>query len=253
VIERTARIVAQTRTRLAGITPDSATRIVSLHDPDARPIAKGRLGKPVEFGYKAQVLDNEDGIVLDYTVEQGNPPDAPQLAHAIGRITQRTGRAPRQATADRGYGEAAVDKDLHDLGVKTVAIPRKGRPGPARQRHEHRPAFRKLVKWRTGAEGRISHLKNRYSWDRGRLDGLTGARTWCGHLRPQPGQAHRPRRDPNRVIRSRKQTRPHRSGLSIAVLVPNPLFQVEVASGAETLATAPRAWPSGRSEQRRIY
>jgi len=95
VIERTARIVAQTRTRLAGITPDSATRIVSLHDPDARPIAKGRLGKPVEFGYKAQVLDNEDGIVLDYTVEQGNPPDAPQLAPAIGRITQRTGRAPR--------------------------------------------------------------------------------------------------------------------------------------------------------------
>jgi IS5 family transposase len=26
---------------------------VSLHDKDARPIAKGRLGKPVEFGYKA--------------------------------------------------------------------------------------------------------------------------------------------------------------------------------------------------------
>lgn len=27
-----------------------ATRRVSLHDPDARPISKGRLGKPVEFG-----------------------------------------------------------------------------------------------------------------------------------------------------------------------------------------------------------
>jgi len=24
-----------------------------MHDPDARPIAKGRLGKPVEFGYYA--------------------------------------------------------------------------------------------------------------------------------------------------------------------------------------------------------
>jgi len=45
----------QTRQRLAGITPDGATRRVSLHDPDARLIAKGRLGKPVEFGYKAQV------------------------------------------------------------------------------------------------------------------------------------------------------------------------------------------------------
>jgi IS5 family transposase len=40
-IERTATIVAQTRSRLAGQMPDSATRLVSLHDPDARPIRKG--------------------------------------------------------------------------------------------------------------------------------------------------------------------------------------------------------------------
>jgi transposase, IS5 family len=73
-IARTARVLAQTRTRLAGVKPDSATRLVSLHDPDARPIAKGRLDKPVEFGYKAQVIDNDDRIVLDHTPETGNPP-----------------------------------------------------------------------------------------------------------------------------------------------------------------------------------
>ena len=39
-IERTASIVAQTRSRLAGQLPDSATRLVSLHDHDARPISK---------------------------------------------------------------------------------------------------------------------------------------------------------------------------------------------------------------------
>ena len=49
-------------------TPDGVTRRVSLHDPHARPIAKGRLGKPVEFGHKAQVVDNDDGIVLDHAV-----------------------------------------------------------------------------------------------------------------------------------------------------------------------------------------
>jgi IS5 family transposase len=47
------RIAEQTRQRLSGTTPDGATRRVSLHDGDARLIAKGRLGKPVEFGYKA--------------------------------------------------------------------------------------------------------------------------------------------------------------------------------------------------------
>jgi IS5 family transposase len=42
-------------------------------------------------------------------------------------------------------------------------------------------SFRGLVKWRTGCEGRIAHLKRRSGWDRTMLDGLTGARIWCGH------------------------------------------------------------------------
>lgn len=181
VIQRTGTVIAQARIRMAGGKPDSATRLVSLHDADARPIVKGRLGKPIEFGYKAQIVDNLDGIVLDHTVEEGNPPDAPQLVPAIERISQRTGQPPRAVAADRGYGEASVDTDLHDAGVKTVAIPRKGRPGSVRQAHERQPGFRRLVKWRTGCEGRISHLKHRYDWDRTRLDGLTGARIWCGY------------------------------------------------------------------------
>jgi IS5 family transposase len=53
LLEVTRRIAAQTRQRLSGSTPPGATRRVSLHDGDARPIAKGQLGKPVQFGYKA--------------------------------------------------------------------------------------------------------------------------------------------------------------------------------------------------------
>lgn len=180
LLTATRKIAAQTRQRVAGITPDGATRRVSLHDPDARPIAKGRLGRPVEFGYKAQVLDNVDGVILDHTVDRGNPPDAPQLAPAVARVIGRTRRRPRTVAADRGYGEARVEDDLHDLGVRTVVIPRKGRPGKARQVVEHRLAFRKTVKWRTGCEGRISSLKRGYGWDRTRIDGLEGARIWTG-------------------------------------------------------------------------
>src|SRR5215472_12831822 len=83
VVGGTQQLVGQTRSRLAGAMPESAHRVVSLHDVDARPIRKGRLGKPVEFGYKAQVVDNADGVILDHTIELGNPVDAPQLAPAI--------------------------------------------------------------------------------------------------------------------------------------------------------------------------
>lgn len=164
----------------AGLFRPRPTRLVSLHDPDARPIAKGRLGKPVEFGYTVQFTDNTGGIVLDYSVHQGNPADAPLLAPAIARVKGVFGKAPGAVTADRGYGEAKVDEALTDLGVATVVIPRKGKPSAARRRVEHGRGFRRLVKWRTGAEGRISYLKRSYGLDRTLLDGLTGARTWCG-------------------------------------------------------------------------
>ena len=90
-------------------------------------------------------------MVLDFTVEQGNPADAPQLSPAVERITRRTGRPPRAVTADRGYGEQKVDDTLHGVGVRTVVIPRKGRPGKARQAEEHRPAFRRTITWRTAS------------------------------------------------------------------------------------------------------
>jgi IS5 family transposase len=179
--ECTRRVAAQTRQRLAGTTPDGTTRVVSLHDADARPIVKGRLGKPVEFGYKAQLVDNEDGVIVDHNIEAGNPPDGPMLAPAIQRITRRAGRAPRAVTADRGYGEQGVEDALRDAGVRYVVLPTKGRPNAARRQIENRRAFRKMVRWRTGCEGRISCAKRDFGLARTRIDGLHGARTWCGH------------------------------------------------------------------------
>jgi IS5 family transposase len=183
-LERTAalmeQIIAQTWLRLSGEIPDGATRVVSLHDADARPIRKGRLGIPVEFGFKAQVVDNADGVVVDHVIVKGNPPDAPMLKPAIERIKTRFGRAPKAVTADRGYGEAKVDAGLEALGVQQVAIPRRGKPGPARQKVQQGRGFRKLVKWRTGSEGRISALKRDWEWARTLMDGESGVQTWCG-------------------------------------------------------------------------
>jgi hypothetical protein len=49
VLLRNARRYAA---RLAGEPVVSATRVVSLHAGDARPIKKGKLSAPVGFGYK---------------------------------------------------------------------------------------------------------------------------------------------------------------------------------------------------------
>jgi IS5 family transposase len=119
-LERTAKVVAQTRTRLAGATPDGATRLVSLDDPDARPIPKGRLGKPVEFGYKAQIVDNADGLVVDHDVMVGNPGDAGLIVPAVGRIQDRFG-AESLKVCDQGHCLAVHDQHLAPLHRPALA------------------------------------------------------------------------------------------------------------------------------------
>src|SRR5260221_2730328 len=112
--------------------PDVGSGRISLHDGDARTIAKGRLGKPVEFGYKAQVTDNDDGMIADYSLEQGNPADGPQLAPAVERVIKPAGNKPGTVTADRSYGEQSIQDDLHDLAVRQQVMPRKAKPGKSR-------------------------------------------------------------------------------------------------------------------------
>jgi hypothetical protein len=68
-------------------------------------------------------------VILDYAVEYGAAADGP-IAPAIGRISRRVGRVPEEVTADRGYGQLAVENDLHYLGVRTVAIPARPPPQP---------------------------------------------------------------------------------------------------------------------------
>ena len=120
-------------------------------------------------------------MIIDHNIETGNPADAPMLAPAIQRVARRAGRVPRAVTADRGYGEAAVEDALHEIGVRHVVLPRKGRPNAQRRQIENRRAFKKMVRWRTGCEGRINCVKRDFGLARTRIDGLPGARTWCGH------------------------------------------------------------------------
>lgn len=181
LIDRTNMVIGQARCRVNGTQPDGATRLVSLHEPDARPIRKGKLGKPVEFGYKAQVVDNTDGLILDYSVHIGNPSDTDLLRPAIERIRKQFNAAPILMTADRGYWDTTIETDMHTAGIVTVAIPRTGKPSAARAAIEHADNFIDAVKWRTGCEGRISHLKRDWAWRRTRLRSHNGAHVWCGH------------------------------------------------------------------------
>jgi IS5 family transposase len=183
----TTRIVEQTKQVLGGNRriPD---RVVSLADPDARPIKKGKLKSPTEFGYKVLIQETEERLVTGYEVCKGNPVDHTLLPQAIARHKKLFRRAPKKVTADRGFGTAANDQFLAGQGVKQAAIPRPGKVSAARRAHQKQRWFRGLQRWRAGSEGTISLLKRKYGMRRTSLRGLDGARcsvagaVWANNL-----------------------------------------------------------------------
>ncbi len=178
-IINTQRLLAQTDQRLAG-NRVIADRLVSLSDPDARPIRKGKPRASTEFGYTMLAAEDERGFVCDHQLQQGNPPDAPQLVPAVRRVAEVTGRVAGTVVADRGFGTAANDRALAELGVRRIGLQRKGTVSAARAALERTRPFRRMRNWRVGIEARISHLKRGFGLRRTRLRRLGGARTWVG-------------------------------------------------------------------------
>ena len=178
-IGHTERLLAQTNQRLAG-NRVIADRLVSLSDPDARPIRKGKPQHPTQFGYTLLLAEDERGFIADHQLQQGNPADAPQLIPAVRRVAEVTGRVAATVVGDRGFGTAANDRALAECGVARIGLQRKGRLSPTRAAVERTRAFRRMRNWRVGIEARISHLKRSFGVRRTRLRRLPGATTWVG-------------------------------------------------------------------------
>ncbi|MBA2421074.1 MAG: hypothetical protein H0V57_08110, partial [Thermoleophilaceae bacterium] len=153
-------------------------RLVSLADPDARPIRKGKLGKPNEFGYVAQLCEvppnterGARGFSLPAATAQGNPGENTLLAQTASEL-QRLGLCPREVALDGGFQTGPTAETLKSLGPERTFVA--GRQQPGSRRTQRR------LRYRTGAEGRISHLKRGYGLSRSRLKGDQGQRIWTG-------------------------------------------------------------------------
>jgi transposase, IS5 family len=173
--DRCEKVARQIQQRLAG--EPISERIVSLSDPDARPIRRGKLGKPNEFGYVTQLAEVTEntkrgarGLVLPAASTQGNPQENTLLPDTVAELL-RLRISPREVALDGGFQPRPTSEALEELAPDRVFI-------SGRQEPDSRRTNRRLQRYRTGAEGRISHLKRRYGMGRSRLKGHEGQRIW---------------------------------------------------------------------------
>jgi IS5 family transposase len=176
----TEKVIEQT-TQVQSGNPHVKDRVVSLFDRKARPIRKGKLSAPTEFGRKVLIQDSEEHVVTGYRVYEGNPSDDSLLTDAVDLHTRNVGRVPVNVATDRGFGTKKNEQDLTAQGVKRCSLPRKGKIGPERKRYQSQPWFKRLQRWRAGGEAIISLLKRKYGLNRCRSRQTDGTETWVGY------------------------------------------------------------------------
>jgi IS5 family transposase len=154
------RVIDQARRRvLEGEQVPNAEKIYSIFEPHTDLIKRGKVRSPIEFGHKVFLAESAKGLITQYQVLNGNPPDEQQLSWSLQRHKRAFGRVPELYSADRGFFSERNLTLCEDSGVKIVCIPQAGgRRTPQREAWEKAPTFKHGQRFRAGIEGRISVL-----------------------------------------------------------------------------------------------
>ncbi len=180
MIPRLRQVLFQTRERVLRGNTHADGKLVSVFEPDTEVIRKGKASKPNEFGKLVKIQEAGNQLITSYQVLDQRPADSTLLLPSLEQHVQIFGRAPQALAADPGFFSAANEAAAEQMGVKRVSIPSNGKPGKQRKAKQKTRWFKKLQKWRTGCEGRISVLKRRHGMRRSRYKGTAGMKRWVG-------------------------------------------------------------------------
>ena len=156
----TDQVIDQTRRRIfAGETVPAEQKLYSLFEPHTDLIKRGKARKPVEFGHKVFLAESRVGLITDYRVLRGNPPDSDQVASSLENHQRLFARAPKLYAADRGFDHPAARDLCEKIGVVELCIPQRGgKLGAVRAATQHSRRFKAGQRYRAGIEGTISML-----------------------------------------------------------------------------------------------
>ena len=176
------RVIEQARRRvLDGEQVPTSEKIYSIFEPHTDLIKRGKVRTPVEFGHKVFLAESAEGLITQYEVLKGNPPDEVHVASSLLSHRQAFGRAPELYGSDRGFFSEQNLASCKHAGVKLVCIPQRGgKRTPRRQAYESSAAFKNGQRFRAGIEGRISVLFRGRGMKRCLAEGRDRFELWVG-------------------------------------------------------------------------
>ena len=154
-------VIKQAHERIiGGRQVKNAEKVLSVYEPDAQVIVRGKAGQEVEFGNTLFLGESVEGYLLDWKLYGSRTPsENEQMQESLQRQNRFNLAEPIAAMcADRGFASQRARRQLAQEGIYDALCPRD--PKQLKKRMEE-PHFRQLQKRRASTQGRIGVLKDR--------------------------------------------------------------------------------------------
>jgi len=170
------RVLSQTERRvIRGEKVPAGEKVVSFFECHTDVIVKG--GRDTQYGHKVFLSGGRSGLILDCTIERGNPADAGMLPSLLDRQRAIFQRPPRQLAADGGFASKENLRLAKGQGVKDVMFAKRRGLGVL-DMVKSLWVYKKLRNFRAGIEANISRLKRAFGLDRCNWQGWPGFRQY---------------------------------------------------------------------------
>ena len=130
--------------------PKYRTGISHSMSPKYRPIRRGKLKHPNEFGRTACLAQVESGIIIHFELHEGCPSDKTEAVLDVKRTKKQPKTVPKEDAFDKGFYTSNNTDDLNSLDVKHVCIPKIGSLTQQERRYQIKRCSISLRNFRCG-------------------------------------------------------------------------------------------------------
>lgn len=161
VLEQLPAAVRQAHERLIGERKVSnADKILSLYEPDAHVIVRGKAGAEVEFGNTLVLGEADDGLIVDWKlIQEQAQADCKQIGPSLARMQAVFGDRIQALVGDRGCDSEDNRQSLEFVKVQNGIAPKNPQQLKARMSD---PLFAGWHKRRSQTEARIAIFKRQF-------------------------------------------------------------------------------------------
>jgi len=147
------------RRLLGGEAIPHEEKVFSLFEEHTELIRKGKVMPPVEFGHRLLISTEQHGLIVDYKV-MGRGSETAEVVPNADRLLRRFDEGSIQSISyDKGFSSAG-DRELLELYIPEVIMPKKGRKSEADEARETTKRWKKLRDRHSAVESNINSLEH---------------------------------------------------------------------------------------------